>query len=402
MALCRRRPARRPGRGPPRARGEPVDARSRVTDPLDRLLEVQDHDTAVDQLRHRRATLPARTELARLETRRRALAARRAHRRCRARRARGAPGRPRGADRAAGRARRAEIEKRMFGGQVRPRRDLQAMDEEVKHLARHVDRARGPRARGHGGARAARRGAGRGWRGARAEIEGRPCGPAARAWQTQEAAIDQEIAAPGGGRGSRRPPASPPSCSPRYEKLRAKLGGTGAAPSGGRVVQRVPPGPPVHGGRPHPQGAARRAHHLRAVRPDPGPLRARVPGAPARAPRRDRRPMRPACSSAGSESPADRDRAGPGRRAGREVCAERPVARVVTSPLAPGTARRRGAARSRRRRRGRRALGRGRLRRVRGASARRRARRGVAAVARRPDVPARGRRVAGRGGRTCP
>ncbi len=35
--------------------------------PLARLLDVQDHDTVVDQLRHRRATLPERAELANVD-----------------------------------------------------------------------------------------------------------------------------------------------------------------------------------------------------------------------------------------------------------------------------------------------------------------------------------------------
>ena len=56
--------------------------------PLARLLDVQDHDTVVDQLRHRRATLPERAELADVDRQLGALEARTKELRRRARRAR--------------------------------------------------------------------------------------------------------------------------------------------------------------------------------------------------------------------------------------------------------------------------------------------------------------------------
>ena len=102
-----------------------------------RLLEVQDHDTAIDQLLHRRANLGQRAELravdaqiASIESKhfevgeeRDVLGTRQASLEEQI---------------AASRARSGEIERRLYSGQVTAARDLQAMDDEVKHLARHV------------------------------------------------------------------------------------------------------------------------------------------------------------------------------------------------------------------------------------------------------------------------
>jgi len=104
---------------------------------FDRLLEVQDHDTAIGQLRHRRSSLPEQAELAGVESRLAGLEARAAEVQV---------GRDElGVRQAAleeqievSRRRRTELERRMYGGQVSAARDLQAMDEEVKHLNRHV------------------------------------------------------------------------------------------------------------------------------------------------------------------------------------------------------------------------------------------------------------------------
>ena len=105
--------------------------------PLARLLDVQDHDTVIDQLRHRRATLPERGELANvdrllgtLEDRTKELRLQRDELGCRQ------AALEHQID--ASRTRRDTIEKRLFGGQVVASRELQAMNEEVKHLARHI------------------------------------------------------------------------------------------------------------------------------------------------------------------------------------------------------------------------------------------------------------------------
>jgi predicted nucleic acid-binding Zn-ribbon protein len=103
-------------------------------DPFERLLELQDLDTHLSQLQHRRATLPSRAELvasqaalADLDRRsavvgaqRDTLAARQAVLE---------------EEIAAVNRRRSAIEERMYGARGTAARDLQAMDEEVKHLA---------------------------------------------------------------------------------------------------------------------------------------------------------------------------------------------------------------------------------------------------------------------------
>jgi uncharacterized protein len=117
------------GAGAP-ATGGPGDAFSH-------LLEVQDHDTAIDQLRHRRSSLPEQSELAGVEARLSGLETRAAEVQV----ARDELGIRQAAleeQIEASRGRRRELERRMYGGQVSAARDLQAMDEEVKHLARHI------------------------------------------------------------------------------------------------------------------------------------------------------------------------------------------------------------------------------------------------------------------------
>jgi predicted nucleic acid-binding Zn-ribbon protein len=100
---------------------------------LDDLLRVQEHDTAVDRLRHRRATLPERDELARLEEEtvelERALAEVAGQRDDIARRQK------RLEDELAGvEAKIAEMEKRLYSGTVVIPRELQAMQAEVDSL----------------------------------------------------------------------------------------------------------------------------------------------------------------------------------------------------------------------------------------------------------------------------
>jgi len=196
-----------------------------VSDAFERLLAVQDHDTAIDQLRHRRSTLAARAELAEAEARLSAIGSRSA--------VVGTERGELGARQAdlerqieASRARRAELEKRMFAGQVTAARELQAMDEEVRHLARHVTELEdrelevmevleplveelaaldGERAALEDGARHLRATIGDEESAIAAEVA------------TQTAERDQAAAD------------VPPDLLAKYESLRAKLGGTGAA-----------------------------------------------------------------------------------------------------------------------------------------------------------------------------
>ena len=108
-----------------------------MSDAFARLLELQEHDTRIDQLRHRRATLPARAELTEVGATLAALEAATASVRAE-RDGYGAQQATLEEQIEASRARRSELERRMYGGQVAAARDLQAMDEEVRHLARHI------------------------------------------------------------------------------------------------------------------------------------------------------------------------------------------------------------------------------------------------------------------------
>ena len=105
--------------------------------PFASLLEVQDFDTAIDQLRYRKEKMAERAELADVEGRMSAIALNTKD----ARSEREELGvRQAGIETQieSSKARRAELEKRMYGGQVAAARDLKAMDDEVRHLARHI------------------------------------------------------------------------------------------------------------------------------------------------------------------------------------------------------------------------------------------------------------------------
>lgn len=101
--------------------------------PLEHLLALQDLDTAVAQLERRTATLPERARLTEAEARHAALAAREA----KVEEARAAlAARQEDLERqiAALTARRAAVEQRLYGARGSAARDLQAMDDEVRHL----------------------------------------------------------------------------------------------------------------------------------------------------------------------------------------------------------------------------------------------------------------------------
>jgi predicted nucleic acid-binding Zn-ribbon protein len=105
-----------------------------MAEPFDTLMVVQDHDIAIDQLRHRIDTLPERSELAGVARRqdgvRTAMAEVEGQ-------VNDLAGRQRGLEEqiAAAAKRRHEIESRMQTGEVSASRDLQAMDGEVHQLA---------------------------------------------------------------------------------------------------------------------------------------------------------------------------------------------------------------------------------------------------------------------------
>lgn len=105
-----------------------------MAEPFDTLMQVQRHDTTLDQLRQRKATLPERVELAAVEERRKGLAAMGIELRARVD---ALTDRQRALEEqiAATAKRRHDIETRMLTGDVSASRDLQAMDQEVNHLA---------------------------------------------------------------------------------------------------------------------------------------------------------------------------------------------------------------------------------------------------------------------------
>jgi predicted nucleic acid-binding Zn-ribbon protein len=101
---------------------------------FDLLLEVQDLDTAIAQLEHRRANLPERVELSSLRERLASVSARADEARARHQ---DLVDREDELERqiAALNERRTRVEDRLYAARGAPARDLQAMDDEVHHLS---------------------------------------------------------------------------------------------------------------------------------------------------------------------------------------------------------------------------------------------------------------------------
>ncbi|HEX2274936.1 MAG TPA: C4-type zinc ribbon domain-containing protein [Acidimicrobiales bacterium] len=190
------------------------------------LLRVQEHDTAADRLRHRKATLPALAELAAVE---KSLAeVEPALEEASARRAAVAREQRRLEDElAATEARIADLERRLYSGVVSAPRELQAMQADVESLRRRRsaledDVLETMTDREPLDAEVAELEADR----ARLDAEGsRLRGLLAEA----QAGIDAELA----GEEARRAEAAaglPADLTALYERLRARHGGVGAAP----------------------------------------------------------------------------------------------------------------------------------------------------------------------------
>jgi predicted nucleic acid-binding Zn-ribbon protein len=192
---------------------------------LTALLAVQEHDTVVDQLRHRRATLPERAELTRVEdelaTLERAAAALTAERDEVAHRQKRSED-----ELAAIEAKIAETQARLYSGAVTIPRELQAMQAEVESMRRRASSVeddvleamteREPldeELRSLGERRNALDADGARLRAAIAEAE---------------AAIDAELAAELDARGTAAA-GVPDDLAKLYEQLRSKLGGVAAA-----------------------------------------------------------------------------------------------------------------------------------------------------------------------------
>ncbi len=193
--------------------------------PFDVLLRVQEHDTTIDQLRHRRAALPERAALTRVEDDLVVLGRKRADVATRR-------------DEVAGRQRRLEdelatveakvkeTEARLYSGAVTIPRELQAMQADVESLRRRCSTLedavleamteREPLDEEVAGIDARR-----------SELDGE--GARLRvAIAEAEAAIDSELAAAGDARGGEAA-GLPPEVARLYESLRTRLGGVGAA-----------------------------------------------------------------------------------------------------------------------------------------------------------------------------
>jgi predicted nucleic acid-binding Zn-ribbon protein len=190
------------------------------------LLSMQDHDTALDQLRHRRETLPERSARQQLLEQGQRVAAERdqvaAQRDDIAKREAEIEG-----ELAVSEERATKLDKRMYSGEVSASRDLQAMAEEIERLKSHAssleDKAlelleeREP------------------LDASIAEMESQLRDLADQIHQLEaaiaaaEVEIDAEIATEDAARGALAAQI-PDALIARYEALRKKLGGTGAAP----------------------------------------------------------------------------------------------------------------------------------------------------------------------------
>ena len=108
-----------------------------MSEPFERLLSVQDHDTHLDQLIHRRETLPERAELETVEARAVEVGATLAEARQRLAEVEKRQS-DLEADVAASEQRIEQIDKRMYSGEVTASRDLQAMNDEITSLKRRI------------------------------------------------------------------------------------------------------------------------------------------------------------------------------------------------------------------------------------------------------------------------
>ena len=199
-------------------------------DELEALLLVQEHDTALDQLRHRRAALPERAEL---EARGRGAA------RARGAGARGRRPARRGARRGAPPRRRGPLGRRqgrrgqqaaVLRARTTSPRELQAMQADIDMLQPPALRPRGRGARGHGSTRERSTPSSRRSTPTSAPHRRRDRRGCSGLIADAEAEIDAEIAERGRGAGARKRPRSRSRCSPttsagaRRTRARARPG----------------------------------------------------------------------------------------------------------------------------------------------------------------------------------
>jgi len=105
-------------------------------EPFDTLLRLQERDTAIDQMRHRRDALPERASLAAVEAERTAVESQLAD--VTAQRDELARGQSRLEDEVESmEAKAAEVERKLYSGTVSAPRELQAMQADVESIKRH-------------------------------------------------------------------------------------------------------------------------------------------------------------------------------------------------------------------------------------------------------------------------
>ncbi|HVC14215.1 MAG TPA: C4-type zinc ribbon domain-containing protein [Acidimicrobiales bacterium] len=192
---------------------------------LDALLEVQDMDTGIAQLEHRRAALPERQELSRLTDALKEAGRRYAE-------VQGARGELAGRQQeleneiAATSTRREALEQRMYAARGTPARDLQAMDDEIRHLRARRDELEDAELEVMVELEPLDSTS------ASLEAEGRALRAAAEQQRDALAAAETDIDAQLGTLVAARAALAgtlPGDLRDRYESLRTRLGGTGAA-----------------------------------------------------------------------------------------------------------------------------------------------------------------------------
>ncbi len=203
----------------------PVQASVRGRRALDALLDLQDLDTAISQLEHRRAALPERRQLARVVAALRGVEDRvsevEASRAALVERQEALE-----SEIAAATARREVLEKRMYAARGTPARELQAMDEEIRHLRERQGQLEDAELEVMvaleplDSARAALQ--------AQSAALGTEAAQLRAALAEAEAQIDAELAIQRVAR-TAAADAVPEDLRSRYDVLRARLGGTGAA-----------------------------------------------------------------------------------------------------------------------------------------------------------------------------
>ncbi len=237
-----------------------------MAEPFDTLLQVQAHDTTLDQLHHRWETLPERAALAAEAARRRALAGELAEVQAAVD---DLVARQRALEEriASSARRRHELEERMRTGAAFAPRDLQAMDHEVHQLEerqRHLEEEEITLLEEEEPLDEALAGHRRTEAELAAEVE-RLEAAIAEAGVTIRAAVAEEERQRAGLRGP-----APVRPGRAVRATAVPSGGGRRGPAGRRPVRRLSPHPAVGRGRAHPRSTHRRHRLVPPVRPDPG------------------------------------------------------------------------------------------------------------------------------------